>query len=76
MKADLSIRIIRGDGPEKTEYLVAAEVHALFEVLEFLGITDLNNVNMDMDLTDLYIVENRNILLACRCASESIYADA
>ncbi len=63
-EAGLSIRIIRGVGLEATEYLVKDEVHALFEVLEFLNISDLETVNMDMDLTDLYVVENRTILLA------------
>jgi len=62
---DDAIRITRGDSIllTDTEYIIKAEIQALFEVLELLGINDFDTVDMTLQLSDLYDVETRDILL-------------
>gem|GEM_PF-559428 len=60
------VRITRGDPLAGTEsqYVTKDEINALFEVLDFLKIPDFNSVDITIQLSDLYVQENRDILLA------------
>ncbi|MFA5066964.1 MAG: hypothetical protein WC466_02805 [Candidatus Izemoplasmatales bacterium] len=63
-EANEPIRVTRGDIGEETdsEYVVDQEIHALFEMLEALNISDLDNVNIDLDLSQFYTPEDRQVL--------------
>ena len=60
----VSIRLLVGPDGHKTEFVKDSEIHALFETLEMLGITDVTTFDGNIDLTLFYTVENRDILLA------------
>ncbi len=57
------IRFTVGEALKETEYILAAEIDALFEALEILNITDIGLFNGDIDLSLFYTDTNRDILL-------------
>ncbi|MBU1144696.1 MAG: hypothetical protein KJ971_02405 [Firmicutes bacterium] len=57
------IRTTVGPFSFETEFVVKDEIHAIFEALELLNITDIDSFTGSIDLTSFYIEENRTILL-------------
>ncbi|MGD9909276.1 MAG: hypothetical protein AB7U79_01575 [Candidatus Izemoplasmatales bacterium] len=58
------IRLTTGGVGETTEFVSKPEIHAMFEALEILGITDINSFDGSIDLTLFYEQANRTVLLS------------
>jgi hypothetical protein len=59
-----AIRLSVGPIGFEVEFVVKAEISAIFETMEMLGINDINTFAGDIDLTLFYTQGNRDILLA------------
>lgn len=66
---DVDTNVIRNkvgvllDGTE-TEYILKSEIGAMFESLEALGMTNINDFNGTIDLNDVYGTANQDIILS------------
>ena len=60
---EVDIRITVGVGLEITEYVSKDEIGAMFEALEVLGFTDINNFTGTIDLNNVYGETNQNLIL-------------
>jgi len=65
-QSDSSIRINVGDVLDSTdtEYIIKAELEAMIDGLDILGITDVETFDGSVALTDFYDETNRNVLLS------------
>lgn len=68
----VDVRLLTGPLGDETEYVSKAEIGAIFEGLELLGITDVTAFDGTIDLTDFYIQGNRDILLSSACMHATI----
>ena len=57
------VRITVGALLETTEYVSKVEIGAMFEALEVLGLTDINNFSGDINLNNVYGTANQDIIL-------------
>jgi hypothetical protein len=61
---EVDVIITVGTGVTETTYVSKAEIEAMFDALEVLGITDVTSFTGGIDLTNIYVPANQDILLS------------